>query len=130
MSLKLRRLLATCIDYCVIIYPISYFSEFLKKTISIVIQNKFICDMLIGIIFLVLLFSLFIRKDTLFGYESIGKKIMKLKIYDKEGSRIKDKRLLIDRVFRSCNLYFPLYPFMILFDNKSEGDKKMETRVK
>lgn len=74
--------------------------------------------------------NLFLRKDTLFGYESIGKKLMRLKIYDlSNNERVKNKKKLIDRNFYSfCSL--PIYAFMILINNQSVGDKEMKTTVK
>ena len=60
----------------------------------------------------------------IFSYESIGKKkIMGLKIYDENGKRIKNKKILTDRVYYSLST-FHIYMFMILANNKSTGDKK------
>ncbi len=70
-----------------------------------------------------------LRKNIIFGYESIGKKVMGLKIYDENEKRIKNNKILMDRVYYSLPT-FHIYMFMILANNKSTGDKKMKTTVK
>ncbi len=54
---------------------------------------------------------------------------MRLRIYNTDGSELKDKKKLIDRVFQSLSTA-NLYPFMILINNRSNGDKKIGTEVK
>lgn len=53
---------------------------------------------------------------------------MFLKIYQND-ERIKNKKNLIERIFY---IVFPFnfYPFMILYNNKSKGDIKLNTEVK
>lgn len=122
MLLKIRRLLAVYIDFILIFYLCYFFAHLIS-----IFDNIFYL-IFIGIVVLVLFFNIFLRKDCIIGYESIGKKIMRLKIYC-NNVRVLDKKLLIDRVFYSiCN--FPIYPFMILIINKSCGDNKYNTEVK
>jgi len=87
-------------------------------------------DIFITIIFFVIFIILFIRKDTLIGNESIGKKLMFLKIYGKDGKRVTNNKILCDRVFYSIGIgKIIFYPLMILINNQSSGDKKMGTEV-
>lgn len=123
MILKIRRLLAIYIDF-IIIFSISYFPLYY---ISSLFDNK-ILNMLLGIITIISFIFLFLNKDILIGYESIGKKIMLLKIYQNK-ERISNKKILKDRVFYSA-YFFCFYPFMILYNNKSRGDLIFETEVK
>lgn len=84
---------------------------------------------IISAIFIVIIFYLLIlNKDGIIGYESIGKKIMKLKIY-KDGKRLKDKKILRKRNYLSF-WDMPFYVINVLFDNKTEGDTKCNTEVK
>ncbi len=84
--------------------------------------------MFVNIIGIDLSYNLFIRKDCIFGYESVGKKLMFLKIYN-DDKRVIDKNLLLKRNKSSVWSSF-YYPFMILFNNKSKGDKIYNTEVK
>lgn len=124
MSVKFRRLGATFID-CICIHYIIYFFGLIMEPL---IKDNIYIRLCLSITLLIFDVLVFLRKDVIFGYESIGKKIMKLKIYDIDGNRLTDKKLLIDRVRHSL-WPFCLYPFMILIDNRSVGDKKMKTRV-
>ncbi len=64
---------------------------------------------------LLVFINVFLRKDIIFGYESIGKKLMRLKIYDKNNERLTNKKQLIDRTFHSL-WTFHIYIFMILIN--------------
>lgn len=122
MWIKFRRLLALYIDFIIIFYLCYYF----VKLISIF--DNIYYDIFIEIVGFILFINLFLRKDCFIGYESIGKKVMFLHIYQ-NNIRVKDKKVLIDRVsasFYSC----PFYLFMILINNKSFGDRKLATDVK
>ena len=123
MFLKFRRLVALYIDYLIVFY-VSYFP---MNYIYSLFNNMFM-NIVTGLIAMILLINLFLRKDCLIGYESIGKKIMRLKIYQ-DDKPVKDKKILMDRVF---NTLWPFveYPFMILYNNKSKGDIKCNTEVK
>ena len=125
MKIKIKRLIAIYIDFILIFY-ICYF---LLKPIDYLVSGNVFFEVLIGIVGLGLYYLIFTRKDVIIGYESIGKKITKLKIFSNDGKRITDKNVLKNRVFYSLAT-FPLYPLMILLDNKCEGDKKMDTIVR
>ena len=62
------------------------------------------------------------------GYKSLGKKIMKLNVYDKEKLLVLSKRTLICRNIVSCWL-LPLNVIFILFCNKTFGDYIMKTQI-
>lgn len=123
LNIKIRRLIAFLIDFVILFYVI-YFPFYNLAKIS----DNIIFRIFLAIWLITISFNLFLRKDCIIGYESIGKKIMRLKIYQ-NGIRVQDKRLLIDRVFYSLWLS-QFYLFMILINNKSRGDLKMNTEVK
>lgn len=126
MGVKIRRLIAIYIDYNITFY-ICYF---LEKIINLLIPENLFLEIIFSIISFIIWFNLFLRKDTLFGYESIGKKLMKLKIYDLSNNElVKNKKRLIDRNFYSFWSLL-VYAFMILINNQSVGDKEMKTMVK
>lgn len=123
MRTKIARVLANCLDYF-IIYYVCYFilwivNQFLSTTFT---------DVIIGATLMIAIFLLFCFKDVLFGYESIGKKIMGLKIYDKKGNRVTDKRKLVKRVFHSTYT-FPFYVIFVFVNNQTIGDKVCGTTV-
>lgn len=127
MNLKLRRLIAMYIDFHI---------AFLIGCIFTVIPEKLffesiLVDSILGLIFILIFIILILRKDMVLGYESIGKKIMRLKIYDENGMRIKNKKKLIDRVYYSLFTFeCPFYPYIILINNRSRGDRIEKTVVK
>jgi len=123
MFLKIRRLFALYIDF-VLIFIISYFPFHYIYTLS---YTTFM-NIFMGTISILLFINLFLRKDSLIGCESIGKKIMFLSIYQGD-NKIVDKKLLIDRVAYSI-WPFISYPFMIFYNNKSKGDIAFNTNVK
>lgn len=133
MLLKIRRLCAICIDFfivhfgiCVVLTPISHGISFFRDRITNFpdFTNSFhIILVVLLACFVCLLFFLevyiFTFKDVLFGYESLGKKVMQLKIYNENNERIVERKLLVKRVRDSIWL-FNIYPFMILLNNKVE----------
>lgn len=121
---KIKRLIAFYIDYTIGFY-VSYF---LLNGNEMLFENM-VLKIFFAVIIMLIGFYFFLRKDTIFGYTSIGKKIMKLKIYDEKGEQLTNKRKLIDRVFYSLWL-FPLYPIMVLWNNQSRGDTKVKTEVR
>lgn len=125
MVLKIRRLVASYIDYNIIFYTCYY----LAKIIEPIISGNIFLKILFSIAFIFIGFNLFLRKDIIFGYESIGKKITGLKIYDENGKRVTNKKQLIDRIYHSV-WTFHIYIFMILINNKSSGDKTIGTEVR
>ena len=121
--MKLRRLIAATIDFIIIGYiiliPLWVIDQFI---------NGIFIDIFIGITGLVAFFNMYIRKDCLIGNNSIGKKIVKLKICQNE-KELKDQKALIKRNYITF-WTIPYYPFMVLYNNKSEGDIKCNTEVK
>lgn len=73
MFLKFRRLVALYIDYLIVFY-VSYFP---MNYIYSLFNNMFM-NIVTGLIAMILLINLFLRKDCLIGYESIGKIIAKI----------------------------------------------------
>lgn len=123
MSIKIRRLIASYIDYAIAMVIVFSIASFLINKTSITII-KF----LLAFLGLIIVTYLLLIKDTIIGSESIGKKCMKLHIY-KNNKRIIDKNTLIKRN-RITLENFPKYPFMIIYNNKSEGDNTYNTEVR
>lgn len=123
MKIKIKRLVAVYLDF-VFIFAACYFPFYYLQQIF----SNWLVTLFLTVVVFVLIFNLFLRKDCLIGYESVGKKIMNLKIY-KNDIRIENKKLLMDRVLNTMGS-FCFYPFMILIWNKSSGDNKYETEVK
>lgn len=123
MFLRIRRFIAIYIDLYLSL-GICYYQN--------VIVYNYVSQKLIyalsAILGLFLFAYLIIKKDCLFGYESIGKKIMFLKIY-RNNERVKDKILLANRIKKTA-CFFVSYPFMIIYNNKSKGDITYNTEVK
>ncbi len=122
MKLKIKRLIATVIDFIIIFFIIYSLSP------TQILFNIKILKYIINILVLVLIIYLFPHKDCLIGYESIGKKIMGLGIYQ-NGERVQDKKILVKRFMETVYL-FPLYPLTILVLGKSYGDINLNTEVK
>lgn len=127
MQIRIKRLVACGID----LLPFMVLLRFLTPIIYNVIPNSNGIRTVICIIYYVSLGILVCLKDNFFGNESVGKKIMKLKIVGLNGEIEKDKKMLFERNFYSLfNVFFPMYPYMILFINKSFGDMKTKLEVK
>lgn len=127
INLKLRRIIAIFIDFHIIFFAGYMFASIFEM---MPFENILI-DIICGLVFLTIFINLFLRKDMIFGYESIGKKIMRLKIYNESGMRIKNKKKLIDRVYYSLFTFeFPFYPYIILINNRSRGDRITKTIIK
>lgn len=122
MKLKIKRIFAAVIDFYIIGLALALPLEIINYLIGIDIIS-----IIIGIAFVLLFIYLYCRKDCIFGYESIGKKLLGLSIYSKN-IRITDKVLLKNRVISTFEL-LPLYPIDILIDNVSIGDKKYDTEI-
>lgn len=123
MKVKLKRFLAIYLDIlilgCITIIPLDMFQK---------LFNNMVIDIICGILWLILFIFVLINKDNLFGYISIGKRIMGLKIYY-NNTIVKDKKLLKKRNIANMNDFYT-YVIDVLFDNKSEGDVKFNTEVK
>ena len=92
MFLRLRRLIASYLDI-MLIYFILYYPV---KLLVNLFENNMILNIISDILIVVILYILILNKDSIIGYESIGKKIMRLKIY-KVGKRLEDKKILRKR---------------------------------
>ena len=123
MIIQLRRLLAIAIDYYIIFHIIYLPLNYIFKN-----STNILVDILSGLLAIILLVNLFLRKDCLIGYESVGKKIMRLKIFQ-NGKTVQNKKILVDRIFYTL-WPFMTYPFMVLYNNKSKGDIRCNTEVK
>lgn len=123
MNLKFRRISSIIIDTCIIISILWSFSKIIEYFCANEIQ------ILIAKIPL-LIFGIYIilNKDSLIGYESIGKKIMHLKICQ-NGERITDKKILVKRN-KITFFKLPVCIFWIYINGISDGDEKCGTEVK
>lgn len=135
MRLKIRRLLASLVDYAIILIilmtPVIIISKLLFK-VSFVSNNPSVLyiPFPLVMVMIIALWQAIYRKDLIFKNVSIGKKIYQLEIVDKNGKVLTDREILIKRNKESMELMnFPLYPFMILINNKSYGDSKYNTKV-
>ena len=124
--MKRKRLLAVIIDFSLIgvyQYILSIIAEFL-----FLVTNSTIIWILCWAFVMVSSVYLFIQKDCLFGYESIGKKTMKLKIYQ-NGEILKNKSILRKRAIEDLK-NFMFYPIMLWSNGRSVADEKFNTEVK
>lgn len=81
-----------------------------------------------SIIAIILMVNLFLRKDCLLGYNSIGKKIFKLKIYQND-KMVNDKKLLIDRMLYTVKS--PIYSlFSLLLNTRQKAILNVIQRLK
>lgn len=120
---KIKRLIAATIDFGFTVLIVFKIVEIILEKSGLVSTRIILSTLKI---FMVISFLLY--KDCLIGYESIGKKLMRLKIYQ-NNNRVMDKRVLLERN-EATTAGFLLYPFMILIKNKSFGDLKYNTEVK
>lgn len=120
MKLKLKRIVAGLIDFLIIISIIIIFEV-------VNIKNEML-DIILMSLEAIFMFFIIPRKDCLFGYESIGKKIMKLGIY-KDNKRVTDKDILRKRTYYAL-IALPFNMFYILKNNKCIGDEEYNTEVK
>lgn len=126
MKLSIRRFIAFCIDFS-LISCICYL--FLEIFYPLVLENV-ILELMLGISLCLLFFTLLLRKDCIFGYESIGKKLMHLKIYNQSNERVMDKKILQKRIYYNLLCFPHVNGIMILAGCQSDGDQKMHTVVR
>ena len=123
--MKIKRILADCID----LLGIYLILLFLALTFQ---PQPYLYSDIINFIILYIPFLigyvLIICKDIIFGHKSLGKRIMKLNVYDKNEQLILSKKTLICRNIVSCWL-LPLNILFILLQNKTFGDYVMRTQV-
>lgn len=122
MFLKIRRLIAMYIDFTIIIYLLFMLGELIN-----IINNIYI-NIFLSLNLFILIYKLFIYKDCLFGYESIGKKIMKLKIYQ-DNNLLLNKEILKKRNCKNLKSFIA-YTIMVLVDNKSCVDSDLNIYIK
>ncbi len=127
MKVKIKRLIAFFIDLfglaVIIFYPITF--------LYLMIHNSFFQNIgvkILSLIGIIIYAICFIKKDSLIGYESIGKKIMGLKICFKDNSKVMDKKILINRNIETA-MDFPLYILHVLVNNSTSGDEKYNIKV-
>lgn len=123
--MKIKRIFADCIDLLGI-YLITLFLAFTFQPQPYLYSDAI--NFIILYIPFLIAYVLLICKDIIFGYKSLGKKIMKLNVYDKEKLLVLSKRTLICRNIVSCWL-LPLNVIFILFCNKTFGDYIMKTQI-
>lgn len=126
MKLNIKRFIAFCIDFSLIASICYIFLEIFYP----LVLGKVILEFGLGVGICLLLFTLLLRKDCIFGYESIGKKLMHLKIYNENNERVMDKRILQKRIYYSLLCLPHVNEIMILAGGQSEGDKRMHTIVR
>lgn len=119
---KIQRLVAILIDYVIILMV----ADILYSVLVYFNEIK-VLEIIFMILYFIVVVCLLVVKDCIFGYTSIGKKILGMKIYQND-EVVTDKKLLLKRNLKTI-LLFPLYPFMILIKNQSLGDKKTNTKI-
>lgn len=124
MDNKIKRITASIIDFIIAIL----IGNLPMTLLNVLGNSEKLVEILLTFICLTIFLILFIKKDCIIGTESLGKKIMNLKIY-LNGNIVTDKKILSNRVLASM-FYFPLYPIDILFEGKSKGDAVYHTEVK
>lgn len=109
--MRIKRLISIFIDYMICLYISSpiLFLDIIKFEYEVII--------------ILILFSI---KDLIFKNQSIGKKIMKLEIVNKENE--KPNKLIL--ICRNLTLYiWPLEIILLLIFNKRIGDILFNTQV-
>ena len=123
--MKIKRILADCIDL------LGIYLILLLLALTFQPQPYLYSDIINFIILYIpflIGYVLIICKDIIFGHKSLGKRIMKLNVYDKNEQLILSKKTLICRNIVSCWL-LPLNILFILLQNKTFGDYVMRTQV-
>lgn len=119
----IKRIISIIIDILIINFVI----YMITRTINIIIKDYTI-NVILNTIFFVLCLYFFLYKDCIWGYESIGKKIMGLKIYQ-NGERITDKKILVQRI-KTTYIYILISGPMLVLTGKIEADMKYNTEVR
>lgn len=121
---KLKRLLSFYIDFAICILICCEIINIIIKMLKIELND--ITFYFISIV-LILVITLFSRKDLLFKNQSLGKKIFGLAIYN-EDDTIPTKSVLIQRSLTSIFLA-PVDIFLILIQGKCTTDHIYKTKV-
>lgn len=121
-----KRVVSWIIDYGIILglfYSYGFIAVFLQDRLNEEILDKTVYPM--TIVVLIVFYVALILKDVIHK-KSLGKKIMHLKIEDKDGYEPSIFQLIVR------NLYFFMWPIevgLLLADKERLGDKKAGTRV-
>lgn len=119
MQIKLKRLLAAFIDFCIVCFIATllvYFVTLGKANISFLSLSTYFLSVC----------ALVIYKDNLFGNASLGKRILKIKVIKENG----DKITVLTSVKRNLLIVLlPLEVLLIITDNKRLGDMWAKTIV-
>lgn len=119
----MRRMIAIIID----MYILGILANMVMYVVNPILFNSTIKTIMI-ILVLIMYVYLLLHKDSLIGYESIGKKIMRIGIY-KDDERVMDKEVLYKRNKTTLILGIFSIPKIVLM-GKSDGDLKYNTEVK
>lgn len=123
---RFRRVIAVFLDWNITLLPFVLLFTFLTTSF----QQQDTIPTAIGILcflFMVIPFSAFIFRDVIFKGRSLGKRIMRLRVYD--------KNTLQEPSTKQCavrNLFLPLYPIegiVLLFTGRTMGDRVAGTVV-
>ncbi len=111
MSLKIRRILANCVDYYIIVLLI--------VILSLIIDHSLFIDCIIiicGVLF----------KDLMFRNQSIGKKLFKLKISTINGNTPNQLILILRNL---TVIIWPIEIILIFIYNRRIMDSILKTQV-
>ncbi len=120
MGTTLKRIIAICLD----VELIKIVFTLVIKSLYLLVKSEVICL----ITLLVLGIYVYINLDCLIGYESIGKKIMRLQIYVND-EKLTDKTILRKRALYTYLTLIFSGPKLIL-TGKTDADTKYNTEVK
>lgn len=126
MLLRIRRISALTFDIIVYLVAAQWMYNIVHSFFLGVLW-----DVISQIVVMFMFYYFMTRKDSTCKHGSFGKKIMFLRIYDEEGNLIncRDNKRIIRRNIINFR-WFYLYPFMILYNVTSYGDKVCKTVVK
>lgn len=101
----IKRIISIIIDILIMNFVI----YMIARPINLIIKDYTI-NVNLNTIFFVLCLYFFIYKDCIWGYESVGKKIMGLKIYQNR-EKITDKKILVQRIKTTYLYKWPYVSF-------------------
>lgn len=98
--LHIRKILSSITDIIIIIPGLIISSNIIYYFIAYFIKNENIEIVIFTVLCMITLYfvnSFIVRKDSIIGNRSIGKKIFRLYIYDEDNSLVKDRSVLEKR---------------------------------
>lgn len=129
MNIKEKRLFAWMIDNFIFFIILNSTAIIFDKPIPL-FENHFL-KTLLALLYFAVFSILYCSKDILIGYNSVGKKIMKIGIYTDDGEMQKNKYILFVRVFLTLITgKWVVYPITILYDGRTYGDEKTKNIIK